>query len=91
MTSLPAQREHLVDRGLLKEGYFADITVFDPAGIQDVATYTEPAQLSKGVKNVFVNGQLELENGRFTSLTGGRALHGPGWNHNSSTGEISGD
>jgi dihydroorotase/N-acyl-D-amino-acid deacylase len=91
MTSLPAQREHLVDRGLLKEGYFADITVFDPAGIQDVATYTEPAQLSKGVKYVFVNGQLELENGRFTSLTGGRALHGPGWNHNSSIGEISGD
>ena len=63
MTSLPAQRERLIDRGLLKVGYFADITVFDPATIIDIATYTQPAQMSKGVKYVFVNGQLEFEDG----------------------------
>jgi N-acyl-D-amino-acid deacylase len=81
MTSLPAQRERLSDRGLLKEGYFADITVFDPATIKDVATYPQPAQISQGVKYVFVNGQLEFEDGKLTGLTSGRALRGPGWKH----------
>jgi len=79
MTSLPAQRERLLDRGLLKEGYFADITVFDAATIEDVGTYAEPSQLSKGVKYVFVNGQLEFEDGKLTGRTAGRALRGPGW------------
>src|SRR5580692_444326 len=79
MTSLPAQRERLVDRGLLKEGYFADITVFDPAAIEDVATYAQPAQISRGVKYVFVNGQLEFEDGKLTGLISGRPLRGPGW------------
>jgi len=79
MTSLPAQRERLVDRGLLKEGYLADITVFDPKTIQDVATYTAPSQVSKGVKYVFVNGQLEFEDGKLTGTTSGRVLRGPGW------------
>src|SRR5579871_5318444 len=68
ITSLPAQREHLRDRGLLKEGFFADITVFDPATIIDTATYEQPAQLSRGVKYVLVNGQLEYENGRLTGI-----------------------
>ena len=84
MTSLPAQRERLVDRGLLKEGYFADITVFDPNSIQDVGTYATPAQLSKGVKYVFVNGQLEFEDGKLTGRTAGRALRGPGWKQSAS-------
>lgn len=79
MTSLPAQRERLVDRGLLKPGYFADISIFDPKSIQDEATYTEPAQISKGVKYVFVNGQLEFENGKLTGATAGRPLRGPAW------------
>jgi N-acyl-D-amino-acid deacylase len=79
MTSLPAQRERLLNRGLLKEGYFADITVFDPKTIQDVATYTAPSQLSKGVKYVFVNGQLEFEDGKLTGVTSGQVLRGPGW------------
>jgi len=79
MTSLPAQRERLLDRGLLKEGYFADITVFDPATIQDVGTYAEPSQLSKGVKYVFVNGQLEFEDGKLTGRAAGHVLRGPGW------------
>jgi len=76
ITSLPAQREHLRDRGLLKEGFFADITVFDPATIIDKATYTEPAQLSTGVNYVFVNGQLEFSDGKMTGVNAGRALKG---------------
>ena len=79
MTSLPAQRERLVNRGLLKEGYFADISIFDAQSIQDLATYTASSQLSKGVKYVFVNGQLEFEDGKLTGVTSGRALRGPGW------------
>jgi len=79
MTSLPAQRERLLDRGLLKEGYFADITVFDPLTIKDAATYTRPAQLAQGVKYVFVNGKLEFEDGKLTGQIAGRALRGPGW------------
>ena len=79
MTSLPAQRDRLLNRGLLKEGYFADITVFDPAALKDVATYTEPARLADGVKYVFVNGQLEFEDGKLTGRTAGQVLRGPGW------------
>lgn len=79
ITSLPAQREHLVDRGLLKPGFFADITIFDPAKIIDEATYVKPAQLSQGVQYVFVNGQLAFEKGQATAVKAGRALRGPGW------------
>jgi N-acyl-D-amino-acid deacylase len=79
ITSLPAQRERLRDRGLLRENYFADITIFDPATIQDHATYENPTQLSDGIKYVFVNGQLEYENGHLMPAQAGRVLHGPGW------------
>jgi N-acyl-D-amino-acid deacylase len=79
MSSLPAQRERLWDRGLLKEGYFADITIFDPATISDKATYQNPARLSEGVKYVFVNGELEFEGGRLTEVKAGRVLRGSGW------------
>ena len=79
ITSLPAQRERLRGRGLLREDYFADITIVDPATIQDKATYENPTQLSEGVKYVFVNGQLEFENGKLTETKAGRVLHGPGW------------
>ena len=74
ITSLPAQREHLLNRGLLKEGFFADVTIFDPATIMDKATYTEPTQLSVGVKYVLVNGQLEYEDGKMTGVMAGKAL-----------------
>jgi dihydroorotase/N-acyl-D-amino-acid deacylase len=77
ITSLPAQREGLLDRGLLKEGYFADITIFDPATIRDKADYEHPTELSEGIKYVFVNGQLEYDNGRMTGTNAGVALrHG---------------
>jgi PBP4 family serine-type D-alanyl-D-alanine carboxypeptidase len=79
MTGLPAQRERLVGRGLLKQGYFADITIFDPATILDVGTYTQPAQPARGIKYVFVNGQLEFANGQITGITAGRSLKGPGY------------
>lgn len=79
MTSLPAQRERLRERGLLKEGYFADITIFDAGSIRDRATYKNPTQISEGVKYVFVNGQLEFDNGQLTGAAGGRALRGRGW------------
>ncbi len=78
ITSLPAQRERLAGRGLIKEGFFADITVFDPGSIIDKATYTEPAHLSEGVKYVLVNGQMAFENGKATGAMGGRALKGQG-------------
>jgi N-acyl-D-amino-acid deacylase len=79
ITSLPAQRERLRDRGLLKEGFFADITIFDPATIIDKATYESPTQVSEGIKYVFVNGALEYEEGKLTGAMAGQALRGPGW------------
>jgi len=79
ITSMPAQREHLTGRGLLEPGYFADITVFNPQTIIDKSTYQQPTQLSVGVSYVFVNGQLEFENGKLTGATAGRPLRGPGW------------
>ena len=79
ITSMPAQREHLANRGLIKTGFYADVTVFDPATIIDRATYDNPAQLSEGVDYVFVNGQLEYDHGKLTSAKAGRALRGPAW------------
>jgi N-acyl-D-amino-acid deacylase len=79
ITSMPAQREHLRDRGLLKTGFFADITIFDPATIVDHATYAEPSALSEGVQYVFVNGQLEYDHGNLTGQKAGRPLRGQGW------------
>ena len=79
ITSLPAQRERLRDRGLMKVGYYADVTIFDPATISDNATYEKPTLLSQGVKYVFVNGQLEYEEDHLTGAKAGTILRGPGW------------
>jgi len=78
ITSLPAQREHLVGRGLIKEGFFADITIFNPDAIIDKATYTQPAQLAEGVQYVIVNGQVAFENGKATGAMAGKPLKGQG-------------
>jgi len=67
ITSFPAQREHLEGRGLLKPGYFADITIFDPAAIIDHATFTKPDQLSDGIGYTIVNGQVEYDQGKLTA------------------------
>ncbi|HSA92370.1 MAG TPA: amidohydrolase family protein [Terriglobales bacterium] len=78
-TSLPAQRMRLADRGLLRPGYFADITVFDPETVLDRATFADPHQPSVGIEYVLVNGVLALEHGKVTGQMGGRPLRGPGW------------
>jgi N-acyl-D-aspartate/D-glutamate deacylase len=79
MTSLAAQRVGINDRGVLRPGMFADITVFDPATIIDRSTYENPAQLATGVSFVFVNGVAVVDNGRVTAALPGRALRGPGY------------
>ena len=78
ITSMPAQRYHLTNRGLIEIGFFADITVFNPNTIIDRATYTQPTLLSDGIDDVLVNGKLEFERGKLTGVTAGRALHGSG-------------
>jgi PBP4 family serine-type D-alanyl-D-alanine carboxypeptidase len=84
ITSMPAQREHLVNRGLIKTGFYADIAIFNPATIIDRATYAEPAKISEGVDYVFVNGQLEFDHGALTGVKSGRALRGPAWHGDAS-------
>jgi dihydroorotase/N-acyl-D-amino-acid deacylase len=79
ITAMPAQREHLQRRGVLQVGYFADITIFDPATIIDRATYTDSNKLSEGVDYVLVNGNLAYDHGKLTGANSGRALRGPGW------------
>ncbi len=79
MTSQPATRVHLNDRGILRPGMAADITVFDPAKIRDVSTFEDPSHYSVGVKCVLVNGRLVVSNGKITSERPGRALRGPGY------------
>ena len=78
MTSLAAQRVGLAERGLLRPGMYADITVFDPNTIIDNATYEQAKQLATGVSYVFVNGVAVLDEGKPTSALPGRALRGPG-------------
>ncbi len=79
MTGAVASRLALRDRGLLREGMFADIVIFDPATIMDLATPERPHQLSRGVEQVWVNGVRVLRDGRHTNAKPGRALRGPGW------------
>jgi N-acyl-D-amino-acid deacylase len=79
LTSLPAANLALKDRGLLKAGYFADIVVFDPATIQDHATFEKPQQFATGVSHVVVNGDLALSNGEPTGKATGRVVRGQGW------------
>jgi N-acyl-D-amino-acid deacylase len=79
MTSATATRLGIRDRGLLAEGMYADIVVFDPETVADRATYTEPHQLSVGVEQVWVNGVRVLRDGVHTGATPGRIVRGPGW------------
>jgi N-acyl-D-amino-acid deacylase len=79
LTALPAENLKIDRRGLLEEGYFADVVVFDPDTIQDHATFVEPHQYATGVVHVFVNGTQVLEDGEHTGATPGRVVRGPGW------------
>ncbi len=78
LTGLPAGNLGLDRRGLLQEGYFADVLVFDPATIADKATYAKPHQYAVGMKHVVVNGLQVLKDGEHTGAMPGRALWGPG-------------
>ena len=79
MTSLAAQRVGLADRGLVRPGMFADITIFNPATVLDRATFEQPHQTSVGIAYVLVNGETVLKKGQLTSARPGRGLRGPGY------------
>ena len=79
MTSAVTTRLSIQDRGVLREGLFADVVIFDPATIIDHATFEKPHQLSEGVRDVFVNGVAVLRDGVHTGAKPGRALRGPGY------------
>lgn len=79
LTSLPASNLKIRKRGLLKEGYYADVVIFDPDKIQDHATFEKPHQYSTGVLHVFVNGVQVLKDGEHTGARPGRVVRGPGW------------
>ena len=79
MTLLAASRVGLMDRGILRPGMMADITVFDATTIADVSTFSDPMRYSTGVKAVFVNGRPVVMNGKMTGELPGRALRGPGY------------
>jgi N-acyl-D-amino-acid deacylase len=79
LTSLPASNLGIRQRGALKPGFYGDVVVFDPATIQDHATYDKPDQLATGVDDVFVNGVQVLKDGVHTGAKPGRVVRGPGW------------
>ncbi|MFL6255985.1 MAG: amidohydrolase family protein [Pyrinomonadaceae bacterium] len=79
MTGRPAARVGLRDRGVLRAGAFADITIFDPARVRDLATFEQPNQYPEGIEYVVVNGQLEVDAGTRTPANAGRPLRGPGY------------
>jgi N-acyl-D-amino-acid deacylase len=80
MTSWPATRMRLYDRGSIREGLKADVTIFDYDKIQDTATYDNPMSYSTGIDYVLVNGQLVVDQGVHTGAKPGSVLRGPGYN-----------
>jgi N-acyl-D-amino-acid deacylase len=79
LTSQPATNLGIRNRGWLAPGYYADVVVFDPARVQDHATFEKPKQLATGVDDVFVNGVQVLKDGQHTGAKPGRFVRGPGW------------
>jgi N-acyl-D-amino-acid deacylase len=79
MTSLPAQRFRLTERGLVRPGMWADIVVFDPKTVADTATFTKPHSYAVGFSFVLVNGEVVIENGKHTGARPGQILLGPGF------------
>ena len=79
MTSAVADRLSIRDRGLLREGFWADVVIFDPETIADRATYEKPHQLSVGIRDVFVNGTKVVRDGRHTGAKPGQIVRGPGY------------
>lgn len=79
MTGMPAKTVGLKDRGLLRQGMFADIAIFDPESVIDRATFEMPNQYPEGIVYVIVNGQLSVDGGKRTAALAGRPLRGPGY------------
>src|SRR6478672_2832992 len=79
LTSIPSTNLGIRQRGSLKAGYYGDVVVFDPATVQDHATFEKPKQLATGVDDVFVNGVQVLKDGKHTGAKPGRFVRGPGW------------
>ena len=79
MTGLPASNVGLKERGLIRTGYFADLTIFNPKTVIDRATFEQPNQYPVGINYVIVNGQIEVDNGQRTPVLAGRVLRGPGY------------
>ena len=79
LAALPAENMKIDRRGRLKEGFYADVVVFDPVTIQDNATFVKPHQYASGMIHVFVNGEQVLKDGEHTGATPGRVVRGPGW------------
>lgn len=79
MSSYPAQRIGLTDRGILRAGMKADLAIFDPDTVRDMSTFDQPHQYAQGVSTVFINGQVVFENGMMTPARPGRVLHGPAY------------
>jgi N-acyl-D-amino-acid deacylase len=78
-SALPAQRMRLADRGVLKQGMWADVVMFDPETVRDLATYDEPNRLSEGMAYVLVNGVAVIEDGKMTGALPGKVLRGAGY------------
>jgi dihydroorotase/N-acyl-D-amino-acid deacylase len=81
MTSLPAQILSIDNRGLIQEGYYADITIFDASTVTDKATFEDPHQYAEGIYSVLVNGVIVVENGSHNGSKPGRVLRGPGYKY----------
>jgi N-acyl-D-amino-acid deacylase len=79
MTSLPAQKFQLQGRGLLRDGYAADIVIFDEKQVKDISTFEKPHAYSKGFHYVIVNGVLTVDSEKHTGARAGKALYGPGY------------
>lgn len=79
LSAFPAETLSITDRGRLKSGYYADVVVFDPAAVQDHATYDHPHQLATGVENVWINGVRALKDGEATRAPSGRIVRGRAW------------
>ena len=79
MSSFPANRMRLADRGLVRPGMKADLAIFDMRTVKDLATFEQPHQYAAGIHVVLVNGQVVLENGKMTGVRPGRVLHGPAY------------
>jgi dihydroorotase/N-acyl-D-amino-acid deacylase len=78
-SALPGQRLRLEGRGLLRTGMWADVVIFDPATIRDLATFDNPNQLSQGMAYVFVNGVPVIDQGKMTGVLPGKVLRGSGY------------